>query len=93
MLALKRESGVSIVLGVARFDNAAKPRPAPANYSSFDAVACFYTLPKASTPSTQKRNHIRADVILTKQFKGLIRRWYAFMSEGIDALLPCCHNI
>jgi hypothetical protein len=38
-------------------------------------------------------NDIRADMILAKDFKGQIRGWHAFMTEGIDALffvLPSC---
>ena len=65
---------------------------APANYGCFDAAAGIRTVPGAAAPSTQEWNDIRADMILAKELKGLIRGWYAVMSEGIDALLPCCHG-
>lgn len=65
---------------------------APANYCCFDAVAGIYALPSAAAPSAQEWNDTRADVILAKEFKELVRRWYAFMNIGIDALLPCYHS-
>jgi hypothetical protein len=48
-------------------------------------------LPKTATPSAQEGNDISADVILAKQFKRLIRRWFAFVNKGIDPCLARRH--
>ncbi len=32
-------------------------------------------------------------MILAKELKGLVRRRHAFVSEGIDSLLPCRHAV
>jgi hypothetical protein len=66
---------------------------APANDCSFDAAACIHALPSAAAPSAQEGNDIRADVILAKKLKGLVRRRLAFVTEGADSLLPCRHAI
>jgi hypothetical protein len=68
------------------------PTRTPPDHRRFDAPTRSYALPNAVIPSTQEWNEVRTDVILAQQFKGLIRRRYTFMTEGIDALLPCCHN-
>jgi hypothetical protein len=65
---------------------------APANDRCFDAIASINVMPNAVAPSAQEWNDIRADTILAKDFKGQIRGWHAFMTEGIDALFSCCHR-
>jgi hypothetical protein len=42
---------------------------------------------------TWEGNYIGADVILTKKLDWPVRRWFAFVNEGIQALLPCCHPL
>jgi hypothetical protein len=32
-------------------------------------------------------------VILTKKLDWQVRRWFAFVNEGIHALLPGCHPL
>ena len=65
---------------------------APANDRFFDAIASINVMPNAVAPSAQEWNDIRANMILAKDFKGQIRGWHAFMTEGIDALFSCCHR-
>jgi len=65
---------------------------APANDRCFDAIASINVMPNAVAPSAQEWNDIRANMILAKDFKGQIRGWHAFMTEGIDALFSCCHR-
>ena len=65
---------------------------APANDRCFDAIASINVMPNAVAPSAQEWNDIRAIMILAKDFKGQIRGWHAFMTEGIDALFSCCHR-
>jgi hypothetical protein len=50
-------------------------------------------LPSTAAPSAGEWNNIGADVILAQKLKRLVRRRYAFMSEGADPLLPCRHAI
>ena len=64
---------------------------APAYDHGFDARSRFSIPPITATPSTQEGDYIRPYVILAKNLKRLVRRWFPFMNEGIDALLPCCH--
>jgi hypothetical protein len=56
-------------------------------------LARFHILPVAAAPSTWEGNYIGADVILTKKLDWPVRRWFAFVNEGIQALLPCCHPL
>jgi hypothetical protein len=65
---------------------------APANDRCFDAIASINVMPNAVAPSAKEWNDIRANMILAKDFKGQIRGWHAFMTEGIDALFSCCHR-
>ncbi len=65
---------------------------APANNRRLDAIFSVNAIPSAINPSTQEWNDIRPDVILAQEFKGQIRRWCAFMTEGVDALFPRCHR-
>jgi hypothetical protein len=66
---------------------------APADYRRFDATARIRIVPDSVAQPAQKRNHICPYVILTQELEWLIRRRIAFMREGIDALLPCCHGV
>jgi hypothetical protein len=45
-----------------------------------------------ASPSTREWNYVRADMILAKEFEGLVRWRIAFMNESVQALLPCCHS-
>jgi hypothetical protein len=63
----------------------------PADHCGFDGFVCLHTLPGSARPSTQKRNDVGADMILAKEFKRLIRRRHAFVNEGINSCLACCH--
>jgi hypothetical protein len=65
---------------------------APANNPCFNLAARIHAQPSAVAPSAQEGNDIRADVVLAKELKSLIRRRYAFMSESSNALLSCCHR-
>ncbi len=66
---------------------------APSDDRRFNWSAGLHTVPRAASPSAQKRNDISADVILAKKFKRLVRRRIAFVSEGSDSLLPCRHAV
>jgi hypothetical protein len=84
---IDRDLRATLSLGGARFPSA----HAPANHCCFNGAAGIHALPCAAAPSAQEWNDIRADVILAQELKRLVRWWYAFMNEGIDALLPRCH--
>jgi hypothetical protein len=65
--------------------------PSPAYDHGFDAVASFSILPITAIPSTQEGNHIRTDMVLTKNLQWPVHRWFPFVNENIDALLSCRH--
>jgi hypothetical protein len=64
---------------------------APTDDRRFDWAAGIHTVPSTATPSAQKWNDIRADVIFAKKFKWLVRRWNTLVNEAVDSLLPCRH--
>ena len=65
----------------------------PANDPGFDALAGRGILPFTATPSTQKGNHIRADVILTQNLQWLVHGRIPFVNESTDALLSRYHPL
>ncbi len=65
----------------------------PADDRRFDGAACLHALPNAATPSTEKGNDVRTDVILAKELKWLVARRHTIVSECINSLLTCCHAI
>jgi hypothetical protein len=64
---------------------------APTDDHGFDAVVSFGILPITAIPSTRERNHIRADMVLTKNLQWQVRRWFPIVNESIDALLSRYH--
>jgi hypothetical protein len=68
------------------------PSPSPAYHRDLDALRRSHTLPIVASSSTRERNYIGADMILAKEFEGLVRWRIAFMNESVQALLPCCHS-
>ena len=65
----------------------------PADDDGLDGLAGCHILPIPAAPSTGEGKYIRADVIFTKKLEGAVCRWLAFVNEGIQALLPCCHSL
>ena len=65
--------------------------PSPAYDHGFDAVASFSILPITAIPSTQEGNHIRTNMVLTKNLQWPVHRRFPVVNESIDALLSCCH--
>jgi hypothetical protein len=63
----------------------------PAYDHGVDALTRFHVLPIAADPLTWEGKNIRADVILTKELDWPVRGGFAFVNEGIQALLPRCH--
>lgn len=66
-------------------------RHTPTDDRCFDWLARLRALPGGAAPSTEKRNDISADVILAKEFKRLIRGWFAVVNKSVDACLACGH--
>ena len=66
---------------------------APPDDGRFDGIAGIDALPATAAPSTQERDDISADVILTQELKRLLRRRYAVVDEGIKSRLPCRHAV
>jgi hypothetical protein len=65
----------------------------PAYDHGFDAVASFSVLPITAIPSTREGNHIRTDMVLTKNLQWPVRGRLAVVNESIDAVLSCYHPV
>lgn len=68
-------------------------KPSPAYDHGFDAVTSFSVLPITAIPSTWEGNHIRTDMVLTKDLQWPVQGWLPFVNESIDTLLSCCHSV
>jgi hypothetical protein len=68
-------------------------KPSPAYDHGFDAVTSFSVLPITAIPSTWEGNHIRTDMVLTKDLQWPVQGWFPFVNESIDTLLSCCHRV
>lgn len=66
---------------------------APSYDRGFDALTRGGVAPIAISPATGKRNEIGPDVVLAQDLERLVRWWCAFVREGVDALLSCCHRL
>ena len=68
------------------------PSPSPAYHRDLNALRRSHTLPIVASPSTSERNYIGADMILAKEFEGLVGWRIAMLNESVQAPLPCCHS-